>query len=660
MQDSTPDSTMSHEQKTPAASKDIAWRIGVPVIAGIVAVFPYWALNILNLGSLHAPWWRVPVVTMGLFDTYVYLHWIGAAAEGLMHGEVLGWFATALRVLWLGMQSWASIPELWIVSRWITVALSLFIGAWSVEQWSGLDRWSSRAVAGGLWLSAVLTLSQRPGIYSWYLPFFLLGITCVLFTKRALRKPNVFEAIAWSVAAVALSSTYPWFLMTSVLWLAVVWGAWLTGKHRSIFFSLLGFIAGFILVITIPLAHWFLDPAQAGILGVYERNGIAFARVPFFANTVIAILAWVALLYAMVRRTPQSNARRLMIFEAGGWILLFLFWFNTPVTGIHLYSDHIIAPVMVLAWFSLATVWSGLREKEFGAALVLKKGAWESFVNCIPLLVAFGATLFFLYILQQPIRINITKFDSYVVHLSHWFALAVAGWIAVWRLKYPGAGLNNKIVAAAILAPMLLIGLAGTIPVIVRDRAKVPSVEANASVVSWIRLNVPVKDMMCADPESSMFYAAHTGRRVNPAEPTLSYPESSDQVINNLATYVGAYNVSSSGNLTTIRFYTDHYRTIPCAAGSKYSHNSFYASILQGLGLTDERVNELIGCRQDVIDANWKRVETAMERHTLDVPAFRSFCPWVIIPDAQKSYWQIPSDYREHRLENGVSVWQAP
>jgi hypothetical protein len=165
--------------------------------------------------------------------------------------------------------------------------------------------------------------------------------------------------------------------------------------------------------------------------------------------------------------------------------------------------------------------------------------------------------------------------------------------------------------------------------------------------------------MMCADPEAAMFFAAHTGRRVNPAEPTLSYPESSDQVIRNLTTFVGAYNVSSSGNLATIRFYTDHYRTISCAAGSKYSHNAFYANLLLHLGLNEQRVNELIGCRQDVIDANWKRVESAMERRMIDIPAFRKFCPWVIIPDAQKPYWQLPSDYREHRLENGTSIWQT-
>jgi hypothetical protein len=643
-----------------ATIMEVGWWVGVTLIAGLVAVFPYWTLNLLNLHVLRAPWWRVPVVTPGLFDTYVYLHWIGASAEGLMHGEVLGWFGTVLRVLWMGMRGWASVPELWIVSRWITVALSLLIGAWSVRCWSGLDRWSSRAVAGGLWLSAILTLSQRPGIYSWYLPFFLIGLTCILFVKRALDKSNIVPAIAWSALSVALSSTYPWFLMTSVLWIAVIWGAWLLLEYRRVLFSLLVLFAGAVFVSAIPLAHWFLDPAQAGLLGVYERNGIVFARVPFFANTVIAILAWIALLYAAVRRMPQSDVRDLLIVEAGGWIMLFLFWFNTPVTGIHLYSDHIIAPVMVLAWLCLATVWAAARERGHGLGSVRRAGAWEKFVGFLPLMIAGGATLFFFYILQQPLRFNMKKFDSYVVHLSHWFALAVAGWIVVWRSKRPNAELNSRVVSATILIPAFLIGVTGVVPVIVRDAAKVPSIVANQPIVDWIRSNVPVREMMCSDIDSAQFYAAHTGRRVNPAEATLSYPESSDRVIANLATFVGAYNVSSSGSLPMMRFYTDHYRTIPCAAASKYSHNAFHANVLAYLGFSEQRVNELIGCRQDVIDANWKRVETAMERYTIDVPVFRSFCPWVIIPDAQKPYWQLPSDYREYRLENGTSIWRTP
>ena len=127
-----------------------------------------------------------------------------------------------------------------------------------------------------------------------------------------------------------------------------------------------------------------------------------------------------------------------------------------------------------------------------------------------------------------------------------------------------------------------------------------------------------------------------------------------------LEVIAGAYGVASSGNLGIYQFETDHYLTIPCAAASKFSHNAGWAGVLQRLGFSDTAVNDLIGCRQEVIDANWSRLTRAIDQYTLDEPAFRNLCPWVIIPDAQKSFWQLPKDYQETRIGNAIGVWSAP
>ncbi|OGL73296.1 hypothetical protein A3E39_01155 [Candidatus Uhrbacteria bacterium RIFCSPHIGHO2_12_FULL_60_25] len=632
-----------------------AWWVGVPVLTGLVSWVPYWIWNV----SAHVErWWRVPAVTPGVFDTYVYLHWMGAAANGLAYGGHLKWFGSLIIVaLWKLVGSWASVPELWIVSRWIAITLTLWIGAWCVEQWSGIARWPSRAVIAGLWLS-LLPLSLRPGMYSWYLPFCMLGLTLVLPAYEALKKDRYVRSIGLSVASLLLTTLYPWFLMPAGLWLATIWAARFVRLRTWTLPVLVALSVITVWTLAGPLAEWFLDPARAGLVGMYERNGMVFARVPFFANTVLAMLAWIAFLFALARRAASPAARDRLTFAAWGWIVLFFLWFNTPFTGIHIYSDHFIAPVAVLAWLSLATVWGlGTGDWETGTG---KRGLGNALIKQLPLVVAAGATLFFVYVLQQPLRSNIWKFDSYVIHLTHWFALAVAAWLVVWRSRHTSSHLNTTVVTILITLPMAAIGVGASIPVILRDFPKVPEVMVNVPVVDWIRSHVPPGDMMCADPGSASFYAAHTGRRVNPAEPTLSYPDSSEQVIRDLETLVGAYSVTSSGELWFFRFYTGHYRTIPCAEGSKYSHNAFYADVLRRMGFDQARANELIGCRQAVIDANWKRVEAAINRHTLDKYAFRAFCPWVIIPDPQSAFWQLPAGYVEEHVGNNVSVWKKP
>lgn len=614
------------------------WTMGAFIVAGLAAWLPYWAWNVLS----GTGGFRVPVMTPGVFDSYVYLHWMAGAANSIAYGGHLKWFGSlVIAPLWKIMHSWASYPELWIVSRWIAMTVTLWIGPWCVRRWSGLDRRSSRIIVGGLWLS-LLPLSLRPGVYSWYLPFCLLGLVLVLPVLDDLKQGRYVRAAILSLVSIFLTSLYPWFLLVAGVWLATIWavrfirlGSWIFPSAITLTLILLWLYAG-------PFARWFLDPAQAGLVGMYERNGMTFARVPFFANTVLAIGAWIAFLFSCARSQADAESRERITFAAWGWIVVLFLWFNTPFTGISIYSDHFIAPTAVLAWLSLATVWSvrGTGDSHAGTGVI----------KHVPIIVALGATLFFLYVLQQPIRFNMMKFDSYVIHLTQWFALSLAAWLVALRTR-PNISLW-------IILPTLGMGLAGTIPVIIRDLPLMAKASANVPVIDWIRHNVPPTDMMCADPETASFFSAHAGNRVNPAEATLSYPDSSERVIQNLETLAGAYAVTSSGQGWFFRFYTDHYRTIPCAEGSKYSHNAGWFGLLRWLGFDVGNTIELIGCRQSAIDANWSRVSAAIERHALDGRAFGELCPWAIIPIGQRQYWSLPGTYRESWSDDRISVWK--
>ena len=637
------------------------WWLGVPVACSVISLLPYIGWNVL--GGVPT-WWRVPAVTPGLFDTYVYLQWMGAAAEGLAYGGHLKWFGTILAGLWQVMGSWASIPELWIVSRWFTFTLTLWVGAWTLRQWSGLPIRHARLLSVGFFCAVVVTLGMRPGVYAWYLPFCLAGMTSALLAFRALNRRDVVRAMGWSLLALALCWLYPWFFMVAGLWLAVRWMIFFVGLRKWIVPMLLAIASVCIAFVGEPLARWFLDPAQLGLIGMYERNGMAFARVPFLANTVLAIGTWIVLFFVLARRDEDNASQRQLTLLGGLWMTVLLLWFHTPFTGVHTYSDHFIGPVTALAWISLAVLWAWARQP------ALRQERTRIFLP-VPWLIAAGATLFSLYVLQQPLRLNIRVFDSYVIHLAHWFALAVAGWIAVWRIQRPTIPLTSHKIIAVVLIVSALIGVGGITPAFIRDIPRVAEVSSRVPVIAWIREQTRADASVCTDLSSASFYAAHTGRFVFPAEAVLSRPDASEAVIRKLETYASAYDAIGSGSRYLLDFYTDHYRTIPCEAESEYSHNAPYARALRSLGFGETRVNELIGCDLATIHRNRARVGRVAEAWHASSDAsrfyaspatdpFRALCPFVIISESQKPYWRIPADYVEHPITSQVSVWQIP
>lgn len=621
----------------------------------LLAVLPYWIFNWLHLSDIVWPWWRVPVVSPGVFDSYVYLNWMGAVANDFPAGDLVKWYGFIIKGVWALMASWASIPEMWIVTRWLSLVLTLGIGTWCLRRWSGLDRKTAWMLVIPFWFAIGLSIGLRPGAYSWYLPFGLFSMAASAAVLVSLNGSRYASAGAWSVAALFSSLLYPWYMMFVGLWMASMWGVHFARCRPRIYHGFLAACAAIAAIAAVPAALWFLDPARASMLGMYERSGIVFARVPFFANTVLAFGAWIVLLAVLAYAYRlRPHAERLMR-DAWAWVVLLLLWFHTPVTGIHLYSDHFIAVAVLLSWYSLATVWSTMQEAppaEHGVFL-------RKVVRWVPAVIAVCSTCFLFYIVQQPLRFNILKFDSYAVHAIHWLALSAASWLCVFRLSKRWIFLE-KATWGILMSACLIIGVWGMASVVIRDGKIFPSLMLRLPASEWIRGHVSAQETLCADVESASFFSAHSGRVVYPAEGTLSYAVSNEEVFRMLETIAGAYDVVSSGDVAMYRFYTDHYRTIPCAAASQYSHNAWWYKTLLRFGVTASSVNDLIGCRQDVIDANWARVSSAIDRHMINGSEFEKRCSHVIIPDAKKQYWQLPSGYREVWFGNGIGIWRAP
>jgi hypothetical protein len=626
----------------------------IPLASFLIAIGPYWIINILHADVFDGPWWRVPVMPRGVFDSYVYLNWMGATALGLPVGVLLKWYAAVIRAAWMYVSPWGSVPEVWITTRWISLMAMLIIGQWSLRTWAGLDRKTAWSILLPFWFAVALSIGLRPGAYSWYLPFTLFSFAAATKALSSLSTSRIIFASLWSLSSIGAAWLYPWNFMFVGLFLASIWTVFLILKNSKIFYALTALAAGVVSFSAISLAHRLLDPKWDGILGVYERSGIVFARVPFFANTVLAFGGWIILLFLIARASGALLFTDRPVRDLWAWLTLALLWFQTPFTGLHLYSDHLIAVTIVLAWYSFATVLRILRERpsrEIFASLP------SPFRWCLPI-IAVGSTLFVLYIVQQPLRFSPFKFDSYAVHIVHWLALAAASWLAtfyfIFQKKAP-----ERTIQRIVMVCSLIIGVWGTVAVIVRDWNTLPAAYKHATVVSWIRQNVSEKDALCSDPESASFFAAHTGYAVYPAEATLSYAVSNETILHMLETLAGAYDVVGSGSLDMYRFFTDHYRTIPCASASKYSHNAWWYNILLQRGISEVEVNSLIGCRKDVIRRNWERVNSAIQLHEINESAFRALCSWVIIPEEQRQYWNLPKDYYPVINSGGIDLWRG-
>ena len=152
--------------------QNILWWFGIPIGVALVIWGPYWVWNSVNHIS---PVWRVPIVDRGIFDVYFYLEWLGAAIENLPFGGHLRWFEYPMRWLAQILPKGTTVDEIWLISRWITNTLFLYVSPWCFRQWINISNWKSRLFTLGLGFSLILVLGSRPGVFSWYLPFCLVG-----------------------------------------------------------------------------------------------------------------------------------------------------------------------------------------------------------------------------------------------------------------------------------------------------------------------------------------------------------------------------------------------------------------------------------------------------------------------------------------------------
>ena len=624
------------EQKIPWG--EWFWWLGFPLINFFIIWGPYWIWNIVYDQPL---WWRIPMIYGSIFDTPTYLQWIGQAILGLEAGRPLSWFAVLVRVLHYFFPQ-GSVSEIWLITRWFTTTSCLWIVAWCLARWAGLGRWPARFFALSFWLSLVLVLGMRPGVFSWYLPFGFLGMTATALVLAALEKKQFYAAIAWSLAALIAASVYSWFLFFVGLWLVTVWLSQLINYSRKFFLALWIFgscliatCLPFILIWVIPTVRWSL------LIDSLERFGLAYARLPLISNSFLAMLGWLGLVFYLNNKKLESIQ--------WAWIALLLSWLMTPFTGVYIHNDHFRTPVVMLSWISLAIVWSYLSE---GATLFSEQGTWvRRWLYYLPNAILGLSAFFIVNILRQPYAFNNDFLN--VLHFSHWFALAVGSWLIIRRrsnLKHPAP----KIFFGGLLLGSLLIGGVAGIAALKLEFFVLATQQKYQPAIDWINFNVPATETICTDKDTADVLAAHTGRLIYPAETTFYLTEPSQDVFQRIILLAGVYDFFGAGQGETLRYLSKIYIGIACGQFSRQ------VQWLSRLGLSETRIDLLRGCASQDIEQRIAQAVAAAEEKKFDPIQFRLTCHWIVVPEERRLYWNIPAEYLEFKLVRQILIFGRP
>ncbi len=617
----------------------VIWWIGVPILTATSVFIPYW---VWHLTHGVAPFWRITVFSGAMFDISWYLPMMGAVLSGLNYGGYLHWFAPAIKELSLLLPG-ANIPELWFISRWISTTASVWVGAFCLRKWSELSVRDARLFSFGFWLALILPLGMRPGVYSWYLPFGLLGFTAAWLVRESLSSDKIVRAAILTVCAIVGTWVYFWFWIFTAVWLSVIWALWILRISRRAMFSLVAVSAAIFCLTAVPLARWILQPSQLVKYETYERLGLAFTRIPFVANPFIAVICWVAILFVLGRMLPNTGrlAHRIEGLQIA-WIALLLTWQFTPFMGVFFQNDHLRTPVVILAWFSLALVWN-MREREELRPLPF----W---CNTLLWVVMATAVVFVVRVLASGYVFH----DEFlnVLHITQWLTvLCVGSWI-IFRAN--GAGFIKK--RASLYWILFLSALIGIPAWIHIHRVELPRITKTLSqipIIEWMRENVPEKDAVCTDPETAAFLGIHVERMFHPLAMTRYLPLSNEDSLSILLQIASAYDVKAAGATKAFKRFVRQDRSNSCA---QYLRQ---ANILRGLGLAEDRIQEMIGCPTAILEEEQGKMAAMIDTRTMNEKEFSAVCPWVVVSESKREFWHFPSAYGTITFPDGTTIRSA-
>lgn len=644
-----------------------SWWWGMALFAFVATSLPYWLWGIFGSGRGWDVFFRTPVMPNAIFDSYAYYQQIGVLAAE-RQTDIFGWFSWPLLEL-IRLLPHASIPEIWIVSRWVMTCLLFWIGAWCIRIITGRSKQMSRLLIVCLWLSFLLVIGLRPGVFSWYLPFGFLGLGLTYIVSEALQKNQWIKAVAYSLAAFFLFTIYPWFLIYGMLLLVVLFAAHIIQVRSKLWVVLVISAVLALSGVAVLVASGAISlHVSAASLAMYERNGITFSRMPLISNTILACVLWLLLLWSRCFWRKSNEEHSLREFLSLSWTAVIFAWLSAPFVGVFFQSDHFIIVVVMLSWLNVAAYVAphetsvekdgALPQRSSGEneSLQATSGAGQAVSiraeRCIFFSIAIFSSVFFVYILQKVLR-QIGDVETYLIHLSIWLSLAWSAWVCWFSARGRDVHSWWKKLRWLLLIICFSLGAIGLSAVIKRGMKEMPVLGQHLATIDWIRSHVPSHEVVCSDPVNADIYGAHDAHVTYPDEADIFLKETNDIWNQKVVAFGSVYDATAAGDTERFAYMINGSRTMSCLQFAKAG------KLLERLHVSRKAIDVFFGCRQDRADAFEREVLSAIAEHRVNASAFRAMCPWVVIPDDRKPYWNLPGSYEEIRIDQQTSIWHA-
>lgn len=597
----------------------------LPLILAIYTLVPFFLMQ-ATWGA--SPWWRIPVIQDALFDSHMYLTWVGYVQAGIPFANNIGWYSTCLRVIQSIFGGSLSTAELWLISRWLAALLSVYAMYFIFRTGLTLEKRAASLFALAWGLAVISNAGWRPGAYSWYLPFAILacqGILSISSTQGLVKQGLVL------LGSIVLASIYPWFLIPIGLWGAVeiarnlfrrtrtwalAWGALTLASLGSVF----------VIMHSIPWAR------IQTTLDVFMRYGVGFTHLPFLTTAALVPLGWLGITVLQGRTTTQPSQHLLALYS--GWLVTFFCFEMTPFTGIVFQNDHFRGFVLLLTWIHLGFLYKthvSPSQKPSPSTRVLLGG-----IFFLSLAVSVWKATLFLFAPSD---------DLSIIQVAYWVPLTLASFLMLASgykrlVPYIGVGIF------CVLATVASVNIYG------RHFHHPEDLELRAHIRELVLSHVPLEDRICIDPVRGSPIAANTPRVLLPSSTYRFRAEAEAEQITLLQAYTLGFMAQKDAHEEShLRAIIAQDQALPC------QQYRWARSLFTRFGMTEARANALIGCpaarlatlSQFVFDHS--SIPSSTHRQV-----FQRACPWIIVMPGLNYLWNVPKDSIWYTTPEGAAL----
>lgn len=606
------------------------WWIGVPLFVGLISYGPFLFLRCGLFPANGEVCWRMFSVGQLVFDVHAYLEFIGGIlshANGI-HIRWIGGFIQAVRVLFPEI----SVVEMWLIFRVISGIASWWMLSWILSFFTNRSLVQRRVAASLLWIAIFLPLGFRPGVFSWFLPFGLMMLIGCIQTESALRASRIFCAIMWSLLAVFCSSIYSWFLLFALIWMGVVWGIWLFIRRRmNILWVLVVFLAVFTSIVLTVFA-----PEQISItLQTYMRNSVEFTRLPQISGMLVAAIFWSVLsacVLPFLQRNEDRDAGWYLIYA---WIVMIAGWCSNVATGIYIQNDHFRIFTLLFSWMSAFVLFTR-------PAIVLHQ-RWQRVVVYGIGFVSLGMVLRILigpYILDRD-QLN-------VIHLFVWVSLLISSYRV---LGLPGLFVRSSVRWSLMFVAACGIGFIPYVFMFQQEAERLPVLRTYDQMIAWVQRDIPVREVICANPAIAEDVAAFSGHSVFfTLQNTYSSGPDID-IYNRLSILASLTDASVS---STKRAWTEWLisRGTTCQQFNIYRKTIFSR-------MDADAFDHMSGCPRERMNAETHFVAGLSRAYGIQDDRALRLCPWIILERSSRNSWNFTEVYQRRYQDERFEVYEA-